>query len=156
MPDPIDSSPSIYELYKLFQESAEKVSDRRAQANTWMLSVNSALVAFYAFLEKGKEIINASDRHVWLIAIPAAGLIICMAWAALLVSYRKLNHAKFSVLMEMEKKLPYPIYTLEDQLLQKNKRWNLSYIESLIPWAFAMLYLFFALSAAWLWIGQKL
>lgn len=149
------TEPSIYELYKLFQESAEKVSDRRSQANTWMLSVNSALVAFYAFLEKGKEIIDASDRPLWLVAIPAAGLIICMAWAALLVSYRKLNHAKFSVLMEMEKEFPYPIYTREEELLRQNKRWNLSKIERLIPWAFAMLYLFFALSAGWLWIVQK-
>ncbi len=61
MPDQTEPNPSIYELYKLFQESAEKVSDRRSQANTWMLSVNSALVAFYAFLEKGKEIFVATD-----------------------------------------------------------------------------------------------
>ena len=155
MPDPIEPRPSTYELYKLFQASAEKVSDRRSQANTWMLSVNSALVAFYAFLEKGKEIISASDRQIWLIAIPLAGFIICMAWASLLVSYRKLNHAKFSVLMEMEKELPYPLYTREGEFLQKNKRWNLSNIEILIPWAFSMLYLFFALSAGWLWIAQK-
>jgi len=120
-----------------------------------MLSVNSALVAFYAFLEKGKEIIGASDSPLWLIAIPVAGFIICMAWAVLLVSYRKLSYAKFSVLMEMEKELPYPIYTREIQVLQKNKRWNLSNIEILIPWAFSMLYLFFALSAGWLWIAQK-
>jgi hypothetical protein len=32
-------------LFELYLATAEKVSDRRAQANTWMLSMNSAIVA---------------------------------------------------------------------------------------------------------------
>src|SRR4051794_13439570 len=42
------------ELYTLFLATAEKVSDRRLQANTWMLSVNSAVVGLYGYLGEGK------------------------------------------------------------------------------------------------------
>ena len=147
MAEPVKSEPSVYELYKLYQETTEKVSDRRSKANTWMLSVNSALVALYTLLEKGGGVIGALWQNLWFIALPLAGLIICFAWYALLVSYRKLNHAKFTVLMELEKDLPYPVYTREEQFLQENRRWNLSNIESWIPWAFGLLYLFLAVAA---------
>jgi hypothetical protein len=146
-----ETEPSIFELYKLYKETTEKVSDRRATANTWMLSVNSALVAFYALMEKGKEIVGSSGRQLWLIALPVAGFIICMAWAALLVSYRKVNHAKFQILMEMEQHLPYALYTREDQINKDIKRWNLSSIESGIPWAFGLLYAFLAIAVSCGW-----
>ena len=44
LPDAADLN---LELYKLYLETAETVSERRAAANTWMLSVNSAIVALY-------------------------------------------------------------------------------------------------------------
>jgi len=146
-----DVEPSLFELYRLYKETSEKVSDRRAAANTWMLSVNSALVAFYALMEKGKEIVGSSGRHLWLGALPVAGIIICMAWAALLVSYRKINHAKFKVLMEMEQSLPYASYSREDEILHESKRWNLSNIESWIPWAFGLLYAVLTLAVVCGW-----
>ena len=84
-------------LFELYLATAEKVSDRRAQANAWMLSVNSAIVALYGYLQADKMVIGAGQRAVWLWAIPAAGAIVCLAWAALLASYWKLNRAKFEV-----------------------------------------------------------
>ena len=49
MPDAKDPRLAVFELYLA---TAEKVSDRRAQANAWMLSVNSAIVAFYGCLTR--------------------------------------------------------------------------------------------------------
>src|ERR1700724_2204464 len=112
MPDGQDPKLS---LFKLYLDTAEKVSDRRAQANTWMLSVNSAIIALYGYLQEHK-----GDEAVWLWAIPAAGAIVCLAWAALLASYRKLNRAKFEVLMELEKDLPVPLFTRERDSLQRD------------------------------------
>ena len=146
MTEQANKEPSMFELYKLFQETTERVSDRRAKANTWMLSVNSALVVLYTLLEQGEGVIGTLGKHLWLIAIPVAGVIICLAWYSLLVSYRKLNHAKFSVLMDMEENLPYALYTREKGYLDRNKRWNLSNIESWIPLAFAALYIFLGLA----------
>ena len=147
MTEQTKKEPSMFELYKLFQETTEKVSDRRAKANTWMLSVNSALVALYTLLEQGEAFIGTLGQRLWLVAIPVAGVIICLAWYSLLVSYRKLNHAKFSVLMDMEKNLPYALYTREKEFLDRNRRWNLSNIESWIPLAFGLLYIFLGLVA---------
>jgi hypothetical protein len=48
VPDAKDPKLAIFELYLA---TAEKVSDRRAQANAWMLSVNSAIVALYGYLQ---------------------------------------------------------------------------------------------------------
>ncbi len=147
MTEQTKKEPSMFELYKLFQETTEKVSDRRAKANTWMLSVNSALVALYTLLEQGEAFIGTLGQRLWLVAIPVAGVIICLAWYSLHVSYRKLNHAKFSVLMDMEKNLPYALYTREKEFLDRNRRWNLSNIESWIPLAFGLLYIFLGLVA---------
>lgn len=147
---PVKPDSTKIELYKLYVETAEKVSDRRSSANTWMLSVNTALVGFYAFLEKDKEIIVSSERQIWLLAIPVTGLIISFAWLSLLVSYRKLNQAKFHIIHEIEEDLPYKLFILENIKLTEAKHWGLSNIESWIPMAFFVLYFIIALSS---WFG---
>ncbi len=103
MADEIDPKLKVFELYLA---TAEKVSDRRAAANAWMLSVNSAIVALYGYLAADKLSVPLPQKGVWLWAIPAAGAIVSVAWAVLLTSYRQLNRAKFGVLQDMEKDLP--------------------------------------------------
>jgi hypothetical protein len=127
-------------LFELYLATAEKVSDRRAQANAWMLSVNSAIVALYGYLQADKMAVGAAQKAVWLWAIPAAGVIVCLAWAALLTSYRKLNRAKFTVLTEIEADLPVALFTREREAYRRDRRRSLSNIERLIPGCFALLY----------------
>ena len=130
-------------LFELYLATTEKVGDRRAQANAWMLSVNSAIVALYGYLQadKDKVALGATQKAVWLWAIPAAGAIVCFAWWALLASYRKLNRAKFEVLMQLEKELPVALFTREEEIYRAEKRRPLSQIESAIPACFGLLYL---------------
>jgi hypothetical protein len=137
VPDAKDPKLALFELYLA---TAEKVSDRRAQANTWMLSVNSAIVALYGYLQADKMAVGATQKAVWLWAIPAAGAIVCLAWAALLTSYRKLNMAKFEVLQQIEFDLPIALFTREREIYSRNRRRSLSNIEGLIPGCFALLY----------------
>jgi hypothetical protein len=127
-------------LFELYLATAEKVSDRRAQANAWMLSVNSAIVALYGYLQADKMAVGAGQKAVWLWAIPTAGALVCLAWAAMLTSYRKLNRAKFEILMQLEKDLPVQLFTREQDTYQKDKRRSLSYIETVIPGCFFLLY----------------
>ena len=110
MPDAKDPRLAVFELYLA---TAEKVSDRRAQANAWMLSVNAAIVALYGYLQADKLSVTAAQKVLWLLAIPAAGALVCLAWAAMLTSYRKLNAAKFKVLQQIEADLPVRLFTLE-------------------------------------------
>jgi hypothetical protein len=127
-------------LYELYLNTAEKVSDRRAQANAWMLSVNSAIVALYGYLQADKSAVTAGLKSVRLWAIPATGVIVCLAWAALLTSYRKLSRAKFAVIAEIEAKLPVAPFTREHKVYHHDRRRSLPTVETLIPSCFALLY----------------
>ncbi len=137
MPDAKDPKFALFELYVA---TAEKVSDRRAQANAWMLSVNSAVVALYGYLLADKPVVDAAQKSVWLWTIPAAGIIVCAAWVTLLTSYRKLNSAKFTVIMELENDLPLAPFTREREIYKRARRRSLSYIETAIPLCFILLY----------------
>ncbi len=134
-------------LFELYLATAEKVSDRRAEANTWMLSVNSAIVALYGYLQGDKMAVGAAQKAVWLWAIPAAGAIVCLAWAALLTSYRDLNRAKFAVLRQIEADLPVALFTRERETYLRDRRRSLSNIERLIPGCFALLYVVMLVAA---------
>jgi hypothetical protein len=136
-------------LFELHLATAEKVSDRRAQANTWLLSVNSAIVALYGYLAADKLSVSAGQKQIWLWAIPAAGAIVSVAWGVLLTSYRQLNSAKFQVLQEMEKELPIPPFTREREIYRSHRRRSLSTIEILIPACFIALYLAMIAAAIW-------
>jgi hypothetical protein len=127
-------------LFELYLATAEKVSDRRAQANSWMLSVNSAIVGLYGYLQADKMAVGTAQKTIWLWAIPAAGAIVCAAWAALLTSYRELNRAKFAVLAQLEADLPVPPFTREREIYESDKRTSLSQIERWIPGCFILLY----------------
>src|SRR5262245_14541428 len=127
-------------LFELYLATAEKVSDRRAQANSWMLSVNSAIVGLYGYLQADKMPVGTTQKAIWLWAIPAAGVIVCMAWAALLASYRKLNRAKFAVLSQLEADLPVPPFTREQEIYNSDKRTSFSQIERWVPGCFILLY----------------
>jgi hypothetical protein len=138
MPDAKDPKLALFELYLA---TAEKVSDRRAQANTWMLSVNSAIVALYGYLQADKLAVPNAQKTVWLWAIPVAGAIVSVAWVVLLTSYRKLNYAKFAVLQEIEADLPFQPFRREREVYTAVRRRALSYVETAIPVCFVLLYL---------------
>jgi hypothetical protein len=134
-------------LFELYLATAEKVSDRRAQANAWMLSVNSAIVTLYGYLETDKLSVPTGQKTVWLWAIPAAGVLVCIAWGALLTSYRQLNRAKFAVLQEIEADLPLQPFTREREAYMRDRRRSLTYIETAIPGCFVLLYLAMLIAA---------
>lgn len=138
--DPTPPPAPAFELYELYLGTAEKVSDRRAAANTWMLSVNAAVVALYGYLGGDKAVVEASERLLWLAAIPAAGILICLSWASLLASYSKLNGAKFAVLKELEAQLAFPVFQREQEIYKAQGRRPFGWAEKGIPLVFIVLY----------------
>jgi hypothetical protein len=141
-----DGRGSKFTIFELYLATAEKVTDRRALANSWMLSVNSAIVALYGYLQSDKTAVGVDQKAIWLWAIPTAGAIVCVAWMALLSSYRKLGSAKFAVIAELEADLPAAPFTRERQIYKKDGRRATSRIEISIPACFVVLYgiMFFA------------
>jgi len=135
------------ELYKLAVEMADRVSARRATANAFFLTVNTALLAFVS---------SGSLNMLWLVAL--AGIALSGTWWILLKSYRDLNAAKFGVILEMEKDLEAKVYGNEWRVLKEDrpkeerpqekrpKRWwegyaELGTVERIVPLIFAALYI---------------
>ena len=124
------------ELYKLAAEMADRVSARRATANAFFLTVNTALLAFVS---------TGLDNMLWLVAL--AGIALSGAWWVLLKSYRDLNAAKFAVITEMENNLDAKVFG-DEWIILKEKRqegWQHRYtefgaVERFVPLVFAALY----------------
>ena len=129
------------EIYKIYVELADRVSDRRLKANTFFLSVNSFLIAFAGILKA----INLDHlAKPWAIFVCASGIAMSFFWYRLLLSYRGLNSAKFKVIHQMEEKLALKPFDEEWKHLELGKNDELykplSKIEQNIPIVFVILY----------------
>jgi hypothetical protein len=119
--------------YKLAVEMADRVSARRTTANSFFVTVQSALVTAFGF--------SKDDR--WPLAV--AGIVVAVAWWLSLRSYRMLNSAKFDVINKLEDHLPAAPYRDEWKILYKrdgplHKRYAaLSFVEQTVPLVFIAL-----------------
>lgn len=146
-----DDSSTVVEQYKLYVEMADRVSQRRALANTFFLSLNTAIFALI-----GASLGGGQPGEPWWLLIPLVALLgECFAWFYLVRSYRLLNGAKYEVIGAIEERLPAsPYWRAEWWALGEGKDprryWPLSHIEQWIPGLFALAYItgFVALVAA--------
>ena len=141
----------LLQQYRLYVESADRVSDRRATANNLLLAVNSFLLTFYGFARVWLDDLASGDDRAWEYLVPIAGVLVSVMWWALIRSYRLLNRTKFSVVHELESLLPAALFDREWELADEGKTWRnyvpLTQIEQFIPVVFAVLYLALATSA---------
>lgn len=130
----------LLEQYKLYQSSAEKISDRRQTANAFFVTINTALVSLISYLNFGAD---TPSKYYWLVSL--AGIAISYMWYRLVRSYKDLNSAKFKVIHEIEKSLPISPYDAEWEAVGKGENSKLylpfTHIEIFIPWVFALLHL---------------
>jgi len=124
------------EQYKLYAEMADRVSQRRATANAFFVSINSLLVAVAAFV--------GDDFDIYHIGVCVAGLICSVAWWVTIRSYRQLNSGKFKVILEIEQYLPFNGYAYEWEILDKGnnprKYLQLTDAERIVPLLFILAY----------------
>lgn len=129
----------LLDQYKLYVEMADRISSRRATANSYFLSVNSAILAFVGYLTS-----KDSSDYLWLLAL--AGIALSYFWHALIVSYKNLNTAKFLVIHKIEKRLPISPYDAEWEAMGRGKNSKLyrpiSHIELGVPYIFIALHMF--------------
>jgi hypothetical protein len=132
----------LFEQYKLYIESAEKISDRRQKSNEFFLALNTAILTVVGFA------IGKGDGFppFFYILIGSGGIIICYFWYRIVRSYKGLNGGKFDVIHMIETKLPLSLYNSEWEILgrgnDKNKYWPFSHIELNIPWIFIVFHSF--------------
>ncbi len=133
---------TVVEQYRLYVEMADRISQRRALANTFFLTLNTALLSFGALplLDGSVDAVGALPAIV-LVALLAE----CFAWYSLVRSYRLLNGAKYRVIGALEERLPAsPYWNAEWWALgegkDRRKYWPLSHIEQGVPVVFAIAY----------------
>ncbi len=134
----------LLEQYKLFVETSQKVSERRQNANNYLLTLNSSLVTLFV------TFLSIFGHHRWNALIPCTGLIVCFIWWSLVDSYKDLNTAKFAVIHELENQLPVALFRHEWWGCGHNRKKKdkpiedvyvpLTHLERWIPFAFAVLY----------------
>ncbi len=132
-------------MYRDFVASADAVSRRRQVANSFFLTINTAIVGLAA----EESLASAAGGKVMLVAMVAA-VAICVVWSQMIASYRSLNSAKFHVINDWENILPARPYTAEwaakkasDGKMVK----TLTRVEGWVPWVFAALHII-SMSAA--------
>lgn len=136
-----DAARTLVDQYRIYLDSASRISDRRGTANTFLMTANTALVTVYGFLAGHDTQLASGGSRAWL--APVAGLTICIAWFALIRSYRTLNAAKFAVIRELEQYMPVQLHDLEWEHLRQGRSLSylpLSRVEQLVPLVFGAIY----------------
>jgi hypothetical protein len=136
----------LFEQYKMYVESAEKISDRRQNANNYFITINTAIITLLGLSFQ----IDFFEKLLWSRGLLALlGIVIAIIFWFLLRSYKQLNSGKFKVIHAIEKELPLALYDHEWEVLGKGEDKKLyfpfSHIERYIPWVFAALYIIFGL-----------
>lgn len=122
----------VLEIYKLLVEMADRVSQRRQSANSFYLTVNTAIIGVTAYFAPDTKEVNT-----W--AISLAGVAICILWIRAVLSYKFLNTAKFKVITDLEGRLPVAAYKDEWEFLKSaNGRRHIPFhtTEVLVPFVF--------------------
>lgn len=137
----------ILEMYKLYVEMADRISSRRQNANSFFLSINSAIIGFVGYVK-----LSETNQYNWIIAI--AGILLCYTWYRLVRSYKDLNSGKFKVIHEIEKELPISPYDAEWDAIGRGKDSKMylpfTNIELKVPFIFGSIHLMtIILSVPW-------
>lgn len=125
------------EIYKTYVGTADKISERRQTANSFFLSINTAIVGLVSYLQAG---FTEKPFLGFYLVVSIAGMLICYMWYRLILSYKQINSGKFRVIHQMEEQLPLSPYDAEWEMLGRGedpkKYLPFTHIEILVPWVF--------------------
>ena len=130
---------TILELYKLYIEMADRISQRREVANNYLFAINTILISLMAL--SLSFFIKANDTGLDLtlyaiLAVSIIGCINCRVWYILIKSYQSTNNAKFKVITSMEEIIGYKPYSTERKHLDEQIYIRFKNVESSMPLSF--------------------
>ncbi len=148
------------EIYKMAAEMADRVSARRMLANGFFLTLHTTLAGILGIMYDKL----AEDKRAVLLFMSVVGIVLAASWFFNIRSYKRLNKAKYEVINEMEKDLPYQNFTDEWERLKVDneeettgmrKRWkkwkdrytDLTNVEGTVPIVFALINIFIFVGA---------
>lgn len=135
-------------IYKLYVEMADRISMRRQNANSFFLTINSAIIAVLGYVQFGVYLgaklgveSGQTNDFYWIISL--LGMILCFVWFRLVWSYKQLNSAKYQVIHHIEQRLPIAPYDAEWEAVGRGNKSDIyrpfTNIEAAIPWVFFIL-----------------
>ncbi len=131
----------LFDQYKLYVESMDKISERRYQANSFFLLLHTVLISsITGFLSLSNQ---STTRYGWIFFATIAGIVLSYTWYHLIQSYKQLNTGKFKIIHALEELLPVKIYSYEWEVLKHGDGTvykPFSHIEILIPIVFGLFY----------------
>ena len=134
----------LLEQYKLFVEMADRVSQRRDQSNKFYVTFVAAIAGLLMVLAR----FGTSVNGIWPVVFLISGLLgtaLSFIWSLNIKSYRTLNTAKFEIISDLERQLPYQGYSKEWELLRpatgSPKYFQLTRIEQLVSVVIMLLFL---------------
>jgi hypothetical protein len=119
---PSEDKATFVDVYKTAVEMADRTSARRAVANSYFLTINTALAAVVGIVSAARRVGPSgppSFDRFGLAVTSLAGIVLACVWWLLLRYYRRLNAAKFQVINGMEEQLPARPYTDEWAILHQ-------------------------------------
>lgn len=134
--------PQVMDQYKLYVEMADRVSARRSLANTFFLTLNTAVFTLLGVFWK-----DPPKASAWLGVGPFVALLLqCLVWFWIIRSYRQLSAGKWAVVGALERRLPAsPWWSAEWKALGEGKDptryWPLTHVEQWVPFLFAAAYI---------------
>lgn len=127
----LNENENIPAIWQTCVEMADSVSQRRDSMNNLFATLNLAVIAAISWMW--------DMRTAFLCA---AGLVVCIVWLLYINSFKKLNTAKFEVILNIEQKMGLSPYKDEWEMLKKQKRYiSGTTLERILPIAFAVGYL---------------
>lgn len=120
----------LLEQYKSYISDVTGVGTRHTQANTWYVSLLSALLVIIGLTNKQGALGDIGPLARAAVAL--LGILLCLAWHMHVRSYGLLYKAKFEVLREMEKALAFPVYQRELERLTASRYFFFTRIEMIM------------------------
>lgn len=131
-----DYEAMIIEQWKTCVETANGITEKRNNANSIFITINTALFAVVTFSLDYKSVL-----------LSAIGIFVCILWLKLLENYKMLNKTKYYIINEIEEMLPLSPFKAEWYRLKDEEKYTgLTKVEKIIPIVFIVLY-----SVALLW-----
>lgn len=134
----------LLQQYVMYVEAADRVSSQRSLSNSFFLTVSTILLSVDGLvLGRNIGIFNNFDFTV-VIVLTAGAIVFSITWYLILLSYDRLNSAKFKIIHAVETVLPAALYTAEWSILGQGKAPKkyrpLSKLEAWVPFAFVIMY----------------
>lgn len=139
-----DYKEHLLRQYALYVESADRVSSRRALANTFFLTASTILLSVDGFSVSQQLNRITGPGFVFLSVFTFGSAVLSFTWYLVLRSYDKLNGGKFEVIHKLETILPASLYAAEWAILgggkDPEKYRPISKLEAIVPLVFIAIY----------------